>query len=240
MGEEYKSPEKCENLEDLFDSWRYCWWDSDKYKDETKHKGCFNEDYKGREKWFFPDGFLSNNNKCEILFISKESHEEEAPNNDSNTDFWMRRMVGGSDEYKEKDRSGKGIKYPRYLMYIYNYLQLNMKKEERIKKLSESKGKLSEEKFPMLKNCGYMNLNKHGGRIRKGKHFEDLVIEDVKYIKAQIEIMKPDKIVFLGIKKADYDFMKDIYEKYKVYEVDHPQFAGYEKNIEKLKKQKIQ
>ena len=218
MAEGYKEPESCKDLKELFDSWR------DKYK-KTKQKGCFNEDYKGREEWFFPDGFLSNNNKCEILFISKESHEEEAPDNDDNTDFWMRRMVSGKykeviiDGKKVSDRGDKQIKYPRYLTAIYNKLNKDVEDDNYV----EDK----ENQFKKLFNCGYMNLNKHGGGSSIGNHFKELVESDKEFIKKQIEIMSPAQIVLLGA-NLYRDFSKiGIFGDYDIYEVNHPSVGSY-------------
>ena len=224
MGENNNKQNKLDNL---FVEWQE-WWESNEYKDKTKY--CFNEDNKGREEWFFPDGFLGNNNECEILFISKESHEEEKPQNKDNTDFWMRRMVSG--KYREGDRDGKQIRYPRYMAAIYNSLVLKLGKIDCVKNRIEDKNN----SFPMLFECGYMNLNKHGGGKSTGDHFKELVEADEKNIKNQIEIMQPNIIVLMGIKKEDFTFENDVFGEYKVYEVDHPERANVEGNIDKLNK----
>lgn len=233
--------EKQKELDSLFEEWQE-WWNNPEYEAvyTKKPKCCFeHKNYKGRRDWFFPDGFLGDKELCEILFISKESHEEGKPQNDNNMDFWMRRMVSGI--YKEGDRGKKGILYPRRMAAIYNAIY---------NKLSTKYGSecnYMEDDFSKLENCGYMNLNKHGGKAKTPpKPFEGLVIADNKKIKQQIIIMKPKKIVLLGadlpnlfsvIISNDEEFENFIKDK-TIYVADHPaafiSYDNYKKRLRKL------
>lgn len=224
--------EKQEELDSLFKKWKE-WWKKPEYEAvytyRKKPKCCFeHKNYKGRRDWFFPDGFLGNENNCKILFISKESHEK-GPYKNNNTGFWMRRMVS-SDNFNKVDYENNGIIYPRRMAAIYNKLFSN----------DGSECNYMENDFSKLKNCGYMNLNKHGGEAKTPqKPFEGLVEADKCYIKRQIEIMKPKKIVMLGVGLAD--LLKDIKIEsgenmnIPVYETFHPRASKtYNDYIDKL------
>lgn len=195
MGGVCKAPKDCNNLEELFESWR------DKNEENTS---------------FVPDGFLrkkveGKEEGCDILFISKESHEERDDN--KYDDFWMKRMVTGEHKHCKNDFDKGGIVFPRHLAAIYNYFypQKKFQKNDIISwhwDSFEERKKTGDRFFPTLENCGYMNLNKRGGGAQVSKNFAEIVKKDKAYIKRQIELMSPQKIVMLGAGLSS--FLKDI------------------------------
>ena len=213
MGEDIKEPQKCENLEELFESWK------EKYGENTS---------------FVPDGFLreeveGKEEGCDILFISKESHEER--DDYKYDDFWMKRMVTGKHKDCKNDFDKGGIVFPRHLAAIYNYfypqekLPKNDIKSWQWNSFEEGCDK-KDKKFPTLLKCGYMNLNKHGGGAQVSKNFAEIVKEDKAYIKRQIELMSPQNIVMLGANLSDFLESKEVEfddnRRVSVYETYHP------------------
>ena len=235
MGEDIKEPQKCENLEELFESWK------EKY---------------GKNTSFVPDGFLreevegkeeGKEEGCDILFISKESHEERKDKDDKDfDDFWMKRMVTGVHKDCKNDFDKGGIVFPRHLAAIYNklYPKEDLSKDKYpLHWSSFEEGCIGEKniKFPTLLNCGYMNLNKHGGGAQVSKNFAKIVKEDKDYIQRQIELMRPQMIVMLGANlskhiegiQVNYTREKEVC----VYETYHPRARKkYEDYIKKLDK----
>lgn len=234
MGGECKKLEECKDLEGLFKMWQVSWENSEYkpvYTYKNKPKCCFeHESYKGREEWFFPDGFLGDKELCEILFISKESHEEGKPQNDNYMDFYMKKVVNKIEGNKGNDG---GIRYPRHMAAVKDAIS----KENKGKKWSDFE---KNNCFETLKDCGYMNLNKHGGKAKTPlKPFEGLVKADKEYIKQQIKIMKPKKIVLLGADLYDLFSNEGFFEGYikgkTLFKTDHPNArTSYKNYINKL------
>ncbi|GEM_PF-3786568 len=228
---------KQKRLNSLFIDWKKSWKPPEYnpvYTYRNKPKSCFDhESYEGREECFFPDGFLGDKEDCEILFISKESHEKKASKDTEdikNTDFYMKEIVNKIQENKGNDG---GIRYPRHMAAIKDAI---ISKENKGKKWSDFE---ENNCFETLKNCGYMNLNKHGGEAKTPlKPFEGLVLADKKYIKQQIEIMKPKKIVLLGANLYDLFCNEGFFEGYimgkTLFVTDHPNarinYINYTKN----------
>ena len=236
MGEVCKAPEKCESLKDLFYSWKK------HYEEEYKsYKNLFKgSEYEGLEKCFFPDGYLSEKEECKILFVSRESrvpNDEVLINNSINTknknnytEFYMRNVV---NDIKKKGNGG-GICYPRHMAAVRDYLGNNKGKDwYGYEKENDC--------FKILFDCGYMNLNKHGGRAKTGDKFTEIVKKDQEYIKQQINIMQPKTIVLLGkgLRSIFDDLNLKLDKKTTILETYHPKASiGYDNYMNPLKNNK--
>ncbi len=228
--------EKQKELNNLFDSWKNHY--EKEYKNDSYKKLFEKPEYKDLEKCFFPDGYLSEQEECKILFVSRESrvpNDEVLGNNSINiknknnyTEFYMRNVV---NDIKKKGNDG-GIRYPRHMAAIKDAIS----KENKGKKWSDFE---ENNCFETLKDCGYMNLNKHGGKAKTPmKPFEGLVKADKCYIKKQIEIMNPNIIVLLGANLYDLfcneGFFKGYIRGETLFETAHPNarinYINYTKN----------
>ncbi len=229
---------KQKELNTLFDSWKNHY--EEEYKNKSYKKLFEEPEYKGLEKCFFPDGYLSEQEECKILFVSRESrvpNDEVLRNNSINiknknnyTDFYMRNVV---NDIKKKGNGG-GICYPRHMAAVRDYLGNN-----------EGKDWYEYEKendcFKILFDCGYMNLNKHGGRAKTGDKFTEIVKKDQKYIEQQINIMQPKTIVLLGKGlRSIFDVLKlKLDKKTTILETYHPKASiGYDNYMNPLKNNK--
>lgn len=229
MGGVYKAPEKRESLKDLFDSWKNHY-----EKEYNSYKNLFKgPEYEGLEKCFFPDGYLSEQEECKILFVSRESrvvNNEVAENNNKENvidykDFYMRNVVNDIS----KSGNAGGIRYPRHMSVVRDFFGGN--------DVSDWKKYEKKKNFEILFDCGYMNLNKHGGRKSAGEDFPKIVKADKDYIERQINIMDPKVIVLLG------KGLKDLFDKLrldkgnkKTIETFHPASSkNIEQYIEPLK-----
>lgn len=173
--------EQADKLEDLFE----LWYDAQKEEanPEETLPHCFDgkiygDDIELLKENFCKDGVTSieghvsqSDLKVKVLFILKESNIKGKVVERSDI-FWFNDVQKNEESYKTRG------KYAKNLMNVLKVFDSNASDEEKF---------------------GYMNLNKRGGfGSNSYKYLTQYVAKYRRFIKRQIELYDPEKIVFCG------------------------------------------
>ena len=192
-----------ETLEKLFEIWKEAHKKDGNFENnfprnpDNKNEPCCN--FKDS---FTYDGFLSEKEEADILFIAREPNvSEKGEINEAVTNeyFWMRDVV-------EKKAANIG-RIGRNGTVYYNYLN-----------------KIAAKFDTNIKSCAYMNINKRGGYGKCTFDRLNTYFVDYKdFILKEIELINPKRIVLLGYGK--YEYVNELRRRLKakeIYQVYHP------------------
>lgn len=187
--------DKYENLQELFKEWKESHKeDNNEICRVTFPKG--RDDYRGFKGSFCPDGKFDDATQVEILFICRESNVGDGCGEQKDTDFWMRKVVKQKasdrnsyyDSGKTRSKNDKRKDRKAQTTY-YNCLMAIANMTTEIKAQSADK----------LEKCAYMNINKRGGSSGCNMtRLKNYAILYQNYIKKEISMLNPKKIVVLG------------------------------------------
>lgn len=160
---------------------------------------------KSNDEYLIEDGLDPDNanlyfeQKIKVLFVLKESNEAGVPREER-----KRKSI-----YKENGwfaNFGYDRAMITKMIKMYGFIQ-NFS--------PENPGTVKEQsvKAESRYNFAFMNLNKHGnGKVSCDTDLKSIIEKDAELLKKQIELLKPDIIVF-GVKKHSKDFEENILDK---------------------------
>lgn len=220
-----KKIEACNTLDELFSLWREAHEEEpkDSCYGEGKKIGTFprkdgkTPDYDTFKDGFYPDGVTSrvgnesSTNRCQVLFILKESNVTE-------------KITKGKDKYKDSFWFNKAVGERAREKYAQRF-------ELVLQRLIEKHGLKQEDS----KLYGFMNLNKRGGY---GTTDDEALTAYVKeyscFIKKQISLLSPKYIVYCGktfyelLSKEEFKLVED--SSAEVFYTYHPSAQGITDN----------
>ena len=192
-----------ETLEKLFEVWKKAnMEDENTGNNFPRNPDNGNEPPYDFKDSFTYDGFLSNENKADILFIAREPNvSEKGEINEAVTNeyFWMRDVV-------EKKAANIG-RIGRNGTVYYNYLN-----------------EIAANFDTNIEFCAYMNINKRGGYGKCTFDRLNTYFDDYKnFILKEIELINPKRIVLLGYGKYEYvNKLRGLLKAKEIYQVYHP------------------